>query len=328
MRSFSWFLVGIVAGALGCAEPGAFQCESDQSCASLGVPGQCQPNGYCSFGDPSCDSGQRYGEFAPDDLAESCVPVFVGSTGPQPEPASSTGAVGESTGLGGMSSGGDTTGGPILPTTGPVDGSTTTGNMGEESSSGDSGRPPCPTFFDDFEDGVIDPSWNVAHSENSSEVGGQLVMDLTPVETSDATGVQLFDQDLSSASVELELGILPEHPATQLSLLLSNPDNDRVSIVVQPQVLSLRHGLGGVSKEQLLSVELDPVAHRWIRFATSGTFVSFEASADGNDWTNLLEYEIAWSLEQTTINVLGTNWQPLREVESVSVETFRLCTTE
>jgi hypothetical protein len=35
--------------------------------------GRCQRNGYCSFDDPACPSGQRYGEHAGDGLAGVCV---------------------------------------------------------------------------------------------------------------------------------------------------------------------------------------------------------------------------------------------------------------
>ena len=51
--------------------------------------GTCEPAGYCSFADEACESGRRYGEHAPGDLAGTCVvgeaETGSGSTGGQPE---------------------------------------------------------------------------------------------------------------------------------------------------------------------------------------------------------------------------------------------------
>lgn len=63
----------VLALAIACARPGAFVCEDASDCNDGSFTGMCQPNGYCSFGDASCDSGQRYGDHAPDDLAGTCV---------------------------------------------------------------------------------------------------------------------------------------------------------------------------------------------------------------------------------------------------------------
>jgi hypothetical protein len=52
-----------------------FQCATDAQCVSERGAGRCQSTGRCSFGDPSCVSGQRYGAYAPEDLADQCVGV-------------------------------------------------------------------------------------------------------------------------------------------------------------------------------------------------------------------------------------------------------------
>jgi hypothetical protein len=61
-------LVGVVA----CSPfggGGAFHCERDDQCTGGGT---CQASGFCSFADPNCPSGQRYGE-ASGPLSTSCV---------------------------------------------------------------------------------------------------------------------------------------------------------------------------------------------------------------------------------------------------------------
>lgn len=50
-----------------------FVCESDAQCRDGEREGFCEASGACSFDDPSCDSGRRYGERAVGDLAGDCV---------------------------------------------------------------------------------------------------------------------------------------------------------------------------------------------------------------------------------------------------------------
>jgi len=59
--------------ALACTSPTAFVCSESSDCTDGSFSGMCQANGYCSFGDDTCASGQRYGDLAPNDLAGTCV---------------------------------------------------------------------------------------------------------------------------------------------------------------------------------------------------------------------------------------------------------------
>lgn len=52
-------VLGITLGLGACADI-AFECQSSEQCQVNGA-GQCQSSGYCSFPDPDCASGQRYG---------------------------------------------------------------------------------------------------------------------------------------------------------------------------------------------------------------------------------------------------------------------------
>ena len=58
--------------AHGCG-PTTFECTQSSQCSVDGM-GACQPDGWCSFPDADCASGQRYGEFAGDGQADACVP--------------------------------------------------------------------------------------------------------------------------------------------------------------------------------------------------------------------------------------------------------------
>ena len=67
--------VALLAAAAGaCGTPKSdFVCAADLECTLGGIQGQCQVDGYCSFPDPGCISGQRYGEYGPDGIAGTCV---------------------------------------------------------------------------------------------------------------------------------------------------------------------------------------------------------------------------------------------------------------
>ncbi len=67
---------------MGC-DAGVFLCEQHDDCAWGDRAGVCQVSGYCSFGDDSCDSGQRYGEHAGGELEDTCVDPL---GDPEPEP--------------------------------------------------------------------------------------------------------------------------------------------------------------------------------------------------------------------------------------------------
>lgn len=48
-------------------------CVNDEGCEDGDVVGMCQPNGYCSFPNEDCPSGQAYGDLAPSNLQGECV---------------------------------------------------------------------------------------------------------------------------------------------------------------------------------------------------------------------------------------------------------------
>ena len=78
VRGWGWVAVAL-ATAAACTGANAFMCSDDSQCSADVVDGVCQPDGLCSFPDPDCDSGQRYGENT-GSLAGQCVPV-AGTTG-------------------------------------------------------------------------------------------------------------------------------------------------------------------------------------------------------------------------------------------------------
>ncbi|MCB9567742.1 MAG: hypothetical protein H6710_11125 [Myxococcales bacterium] len=67
-------LTGLLGGLVGaCTTASSYACSSDAQCVSAGGQGTCEASGYCSFPDPGCPSGKRYGEYGEGGLGGSCV---------------------------------------------------------------------------------------------------------------------------------------------------------------------------------------------------------------------------------------------------------------
>ena len=149
-----------VSVATGCS-PQSYVCQTSEQCNA----GECQPSGYCSFPDERCESGQRYGAFAGDDLGGQCVEALppagstgeFGTTGPPPN---------ASTSLEPASSAGDST--PSTSSATGNDTSTST-SEGDGSSSSTGSEPLDPDLVawwrldDDPADGPLDSTANALH---------------------------------------------------------------------------------------------------------------------------------------------------------------------
>lgn len=66
--------LALAMAALGCRADVPYACDAAQDCVDGGRVGTCEAEGYCSFPDGDCASGQRYAEHAPDDFAGMCTP--------------------------------------------------------------------------------------------------------------------------------------------------------------------------------------------------------------------------------------------------------------
>jgi hypothetical protein len=64
-------LVAALASA-GCIRAGEFKCAASDECDRGGRAGVCQVNGFCSFADSTCPSGQRFADLS-GDVSNECV---------------------------------------------------------------------------------------------------------------------------------------------------------------------------------------------------------------------------------------------------------------
>jgi hypothetical protein len=66
--------VAVVAlGACQPSLPAGYTCTRDPQCTRAGVGGFCETTGACSFPDPTCAGGRRYGDLGPPAYAGACV---------------------------------------------------------------------------------------------------------------------------------------------------------------------------------------------------------------------------------------------------------------
>jgi cysteine-rich repeat protein len=65
-------LLACVLGSSTCLREPGFVCEDSAQCVAA-EDGVCTDVGWCAYPDDACASGQRFGEFAPDDVAGVCV---------------------------------------------------------------------------------------------------------------------------------------------------------------------------------------------------------------------------------------------------------------
>src|SRR5262245_9758302 len=62
----------VLAASSGCFKSVVYQCVNDSECVQGGIQGTCETQDICSFPDPNCESGRRFGELA-GSLSNQCV---------------------------------------------------------------------------------------------------------------------------------------------------------------------------------------------------------------------------------------------------------------
>ncbi len=88
MRGF--WAIGAIGWLSACLPAGEFACEENAQCSRL-ADGVCQADGFCSYPDDGCESGQRYSGFA-GPVAGTCVTLGGGTSTSGDETGSSDGS--------------------------------------------------------------------------------------------------------------------------------------------------------------------------------------------------------------------------------------------
>lgn len=132
-------VLGAAIGAVVACRSGEFVCQESDDCATS-RGGVCQSDGFCSFPDGTCPSGQRYGEHS-GALSNECVPPGSASTGTgdgDVVSTSTTAGSGDPSAADGETGHGSGTTSPAVDSSGSLGSSGETG-PGSEGSSGSSG---------------------------------------------------------------------------------------------------------------------------------------------------------------------------------------------
>lgn len=320
--------VGTSSLVSGC-EDSVFVCNTDEQCRRAQEEGVCQANGYCSFADASCPSGQRYGEHASKGLAETCVS--------EDDAAGSTSTTSESTSMASSSEGeagegADTS--TSSPSTGDADDgassdvsttwSPTTGD--DEGDTGTTGAPTLCSFEHDFEDGVLPPVWNIGGDLDVVVQDGMLGMELVSSQASKYGWAWLEAMDFSGRSVVVEIGAPPPASSSaQLLLELGTPALAYLGLIEGDQLIA-RTSTGGGSYTTHAVVPFTLRDARFLRMSNVGDAVLWEYS-NGQGWESLHELPVADDVDLSAVDVVvvGGTWTHENEVGFIGVESVSIC---
>lgn len=291
-RALVWMVLAGGTAAIGGCTTGAFACVSDEQCQSGAAAGLCQSNGYCSFPDDECPSGQRFGDAAPDAVANACVDLDAGTDtttsvsgsvgGTRPDPSQGL----ESTTVGPTD---DSTTVALDDGTG-TDPALTTGP--ETSASTGSTTPGCDNLVeDDFEAGMLDPMWEpTVPSGGAADVqGGQLVLSLpfsmVPREALVTTALGPMEGGWASVQIT-ELGMdLTGHGG----LILGNGACELAIYITDTTVEASVVDLEGMVRSTVGAEDL-PGVPLWLQIQFEGNGdIRFQTSSDGMMWNSLAD---------------------------------------
>ncbi len=327
MKNSSWMILGAGLGfglalaATACVD-GAFACSSDANCLDGSSLGVCQPDGWCSFEDPECDSSQRYGEHASADLAGTCVPLDDGSSSgsvdpPDPDPDPSVGTTGPSDSSGEPPDPGTT--GPSIPpsTTTTTDGGTSDDGIGES----DSGpvEPGCvPVIFDDFDDGAIDPLWETWQDPGALQEEADRVIRFSITEQVTGgidTGLISRDSfDFSEGYVRIEIAEPPTGETMRLYWQMVSADECITGAFIQ----------GGLIFADNEAEDLGDTT--WLQVRTENGNFHIERSVDGEVWEPAVPPQPTMcDLREAQVYLFGGVGEDSPPGATTAVETIEVC---
>lgn len=320
--------VGALALALaGCGGAELFVCTDDASCSG----GTCQPSGFCSFDDPACASGQRYGAHAPAQLAGRCTdsgnadgPIAT-STSDGAMSATNTSPATESATMGGVDATGDGT------VTSPDDATAVSDSLETSAGPGDAtadetspSMPVC--LIEAFDDEALE-QWAVIDDGAATTViaDGRFTVELAGIPSS--AGLDPIGSGVAEGSLVVAM---PEAPnqvlGTQVYVGVASDTDAYLMLLVSGNVV-LRHAVGE-EFDNFMSVPWDEDS-LWWRIDVAGGELVFAMSADGVEWQELDVIAPAFALDDARWILRAGSWTNPRGSPGVaSFEQLELCTVQ
>lgn len=336
------YLAGAVVLALAASSaacgggPAAFACKSSDECRLDSVVGTCQPEGWCSFPDDACSSGERYGTHAGDDNAGVCVAdgdvgsgTAPGSTTPGStmdgssssglDTASDPSSSGASLTLGvGSSSGADTS-------DGGQSSDSTSSDPGDSSSSSDGPEPlPC-DLDEEFLGAALDATVWGSWEQNGATivVDDGLLSVALPAGVVAVAGIQTAAGDLHGRAITMVIGAGP-NPATtaEQALILNDSGGDfRITITEGDVYVSVYDG----TYEVLAAEPIDTSIHDHVRVGEQDDVMFVERSAGPDAWETLWEGPHPIEISDVTLTARVQTWEPVMSPGTPSWDAIRVC---
>lgn len=314
--------------------------------------GTCEADGFCSFEDPTCMSGRRYGGHS-GSVGGSCVPLIPAETSGNPSSTGSGGSsseggsvttfdpstAGESSGVDALTSGAETgsTGGAgaTLTTTTDAESSTSESSSDPTSETGASTTsstttgattdpgPVCGSpFLDEFEDGNL-PGWQTTTDAGPvGVVAGtlQFSIDGDSSAYSNVFGGP-FDVEAEEGFIQMTVADAPSDPSVDLTLMFRESLDPSESHSVRLRGANLVRASSSVGDG--IQVEVPNYASIAVRLRWDEGMVLHEYALDGGEWILLLEEAPAFSPFAGYISILGGTFTNASDV--VAVESIEGC---
>ena len=338
------WLAGLGFLVAACSPADEFPCDADAQCLDHGIAGMCQEPGWCSFPDDACPSGQRFGDHAGDGLARTCVPE--GGTSTDGPSTTATGATLDTTDPSTVSLSttspvtvGEETADEVTSLTGaeatsvsstdPDPTTTETSTTDPTGNEETTGAPdPCPTYVDDFEDGVIGEEWSISYPDYVHDVDGARIFEITAEDDDIYPATRLTaGQDLTEGWIRAQVGAhpvaYPEHLFLELTPL--NSPNDSMLWFIEGDLLIARWDYEGPGWEEVLVESFDPQAHRWLQVRLQDDVFHFEVADEAMSFEPLAMHPAPFDVTDVRVGMYAGNYDPLAAPVVLSWTHFEVC---
>ena len=338
---------GSVLGALlgwACAG-GTFTCQDDAACRLGAGAGVCQGDGYCSFPDDTCPSGQRYGEHAGDGKEHDCVavddgPTSEGDTGgvtattnADDATATTTGAsspVSASNATGGSSDDDDgdgdtdasTTGAAATDSTGPID--PTASSSGETT-----GGPPLDCSIDDEFDGpdldmTVWGSWGSDEGVTVAQTDGVVRFTIATGPTGIGGLITVPSIGVAESMVTVTVGAPPDPNTTVEQSFIMQGSGASVRVVLNDGIVQVVVW-DGANNSVPYSEAHDVQPGDRFRFTFTGGDVTVDMNLGQANWNELYSGSPPFDVDDVEVVARALSYENLAQPSSVEVEAISVC---
>lgn len=315
MRELGRAAAAALSLLLACGGHGVFACDDDASCTN----GRCEPTGFCSFPDPTCPSGRRYGSLSGDGLAEQCVtPEAVAA-----DTSSGTSSGDGVTGNAAEGAAADASSGAVA-TSLPVDGGEVDTGPAETTTAvpgPDLGGPPlCST--EDFDDDTLD-GWIAWTDEVPMTFADGMVTFALSDTLATHAGIDAAELGFADARLDVVWSEFPS-PASGTQIMIGVVNGDEAVLMLrETDRVFVRYSIGDVLSDSF-EITFDEAWTHWRMHTGGDDGVVFEYG-DGSSWTVLGNYVPPFDLAGSYPFLSVGTWQVVAMPGLARVDSLTVC---